>query len=149
RVEADLGRRPTPTEVDRFWRALVDANDERLPDPNLVHAGQTVLAPPSPFAPAVPPAPPPPPPAPPPPQPPEPPPPEPQADPEPDPSAAPVDESAARDAPARAAAGDRDDTSGVPVAPIVVGGLASAVLAVGVARAVRAGRRRFSVLHPG
>ncbi|WCO66304.1 LysM peptidoglycan-binding domain-containing protein [Iamia majanohamensis] len=147
RAEVDLGRRPTPTEVGLYWRDLVDANDERLPDPNLVHPGQTVLVPPTPFAPAVPP-PPPPPPAP-PPQPPAPPPPGPQVDPEPDPPADPVDDGATQDATPRATAGDRDDTSGVPVAPIVIGGLASAALAAGVARAVRAGRRRFSVLHPG
>ncbi|QYG94398.1 LysM peptidoglycan-binding domain-containing protein [Iamia sp. SCSIO 61187] len=152
RVEEDLGRHPTPAEIDRYWRTLVDANDERLPDPDRVHAGQTVLVPPTPYAAAVPPPPPPPPPppAPPPtPQPPAPPPPEPQIDPEPDPPGNPVGEGPARGATPRATAGDRGDTSRMPVAPIVVGGLASAALAVGVARAIRAGRRRFSVLHPG
>src|SRR5690606_38006109 len=58
RVEEDLGRRPTSLEVDRYWRVLVDANDDRLPDPNLVHAGQPVLVPPSPYAAAGPPPPP-------------------------------------------------------------------------------------------
>lgn len=149
RVEDDLDRRPTPTEVDRYWRELVDANHERLPDPNVVHAGQTVTVPPTPYASAGPP------PAPPPPAPPAPPPPSsppgqrPPADPEPDPSADPVDEGASRDTTPRAEADDPDDTSQVPVAPIVIGGLASAALAVGVARAVRSGRRRFSILHPG
>jgi DNA-binding SARP family transcriptional activator/nucleoid-associated protein YgaU len=149
RVEDDLDRRPTPTEVDRYWRELVDANHERLPDPNVVHAGQTVTVPPTPYASAGPP------PAPPPPAPPAPPPPSsppeqrPPADPEPDPSADPVDEGAARDTTPRAEADDPDDTSQVPVAPIVIGGLASAALAVGVAGAVRSGRRRFSILHPG
>jgi DNA-binding SARP family transcriptional activator/nucleoid-associated protein YgaU len=148
RVEDDLERRPTPTEVDRYWRELVDANHERLPDPNLVHAGQTLTVPPTPYASAgPPPAPPPAPPAFPPPS--APPAPRPPVDPEPDPSADPVDEDAVRDTTPRAAADDRDDTSHVPVAPIVIGGLASAALAVGVARAVRSGRRRFSILHPG
>jgi DNA-binding SARP family transcriptional activator/nucleoid-associated protein YgaU len=148
RVEDDLERRPTPTEVDRYWRELVDANHERLPDPNLVHAGQTLTVPPTPYASAgPPPAPPPAPPAPPPPS--APPAPGPPVDPEPDPSADPADEGAVRNTTPRAAADDRDDTSHVPVAPIVIGGLASAALAVGIARAVRSGRRRFSILHPG
>lgn len=147
RVEADLGRPPTDGEIARYWGTLVDANDDRLAEPDLVHAGQSLAAPPTPYAPVAPAQPPPPPPV-------ESddPPPAPAAATEDDPDAteqAPADGSVARPAHPSVPSRSADGASGVPVAPIVVGGLASAALAVGVARAVRFRRRRYTASHPG
>jgi nucleoid-associated protein YgaU len=47
-----LGRAPADAEVDPYWRALIEANRERLvaPDPDLVHPGQVFVLPPRPPA---------------------------------------------------------------------------------------------------
>ena len=47
-LAAALGRPPTDTEIDPYWRDLIDANTDRLVrpgDPNLLHPGQHLIAP--------------------------------------------------------------------------------------------------------
>jgi nucleoid-associated protein YgaU len=53
-AEAELGRRlgrvPTDEETDPYWRALVEANRDRLVDPDnpdLIFSGQQLVLPPT------------------------------------------------------------------------------------------------------
>jgi len=42
------GREPTTAEIGPFWARLVTMNAPHLPNPNLIHRGDTVLVPPVP-----------------------------------------------------------------------------------------------------
>lgn len=149
-VEEHAGRPPSDAEVRPYWQSVVEANDGALPaGPDVIHAGQSIALPP-----LGPPAPPPPPAAP-------------EQGPVPpvtsdeqpssDPSAEPVPDepglpppptSSPEPPPETERSSSAAEVSSGEVLPVVLGGLASAGLAVGAIAAIRRGHRRFSHEHP-
>jgi len=157
-LAVDLARAPADAEVVPYWSDVIDANRDRLVDPDnpsLIHPGQTMVLPPTghgsapiegqpPPAPssASPPV---------------------SAPPQPDPAPTTTVPPAPAEAPTATAAptversvdpaassdygGDGSDTS-VPWT-IAVGGISSIALAVGAKRAIDRRRRQFSLDHPG
>ena len=162
RLEDDLGREAADPEIAPYWGEVVDANQDRYlqpGNPNLIYSGQVLVLPRTGHEPPS---------SPPPPVDAEPAPPRDDAaesDEVPPPPAAPeaevpaVDEAPPTsaeaslrpvDEPARAdtAEDDESSNSAVPVA-VVVGGLSSIALAVGLKRLLDRRRRRFANEHPG
>jgi nucleoid-associated protein YgaU/DNA-binding SARP family transcriptional activator len=162
RLESDLGRAAADPEVAPYWQTVIAANQDRYVqpgNPNLIHAGQVLVLPPTGHEQL-----------PPPPADPEPaaaagnaaepgeatlPPPEAEAPPaeQAPPTTTAVDNGASprtADEPTRADPADSAESSdaAVPVA-VAVGGLSSIALAVGLKRLLDRRRRRFSNEHPG